>query len=181
MKQSQITFWCHEIIRSQAPTDGFYIDATMGKGNDTLFLCELAGENGYVLAFDIQEEALINTRKRCQDLNNIVYIKDNHLNFGKYIKEEVKLFVFNLGYLPGCSTEIITESDNTLKTFIKAYEYLQDGYIAITFYRGHKGGNDEYIKIDDYIKKHGISIQEKYREFKHANEPLSYIIRKHIS
>ena len=44
-----------------------------------------------------------------------------------------------------------------------------------------KGGNDEYIKIDDYIKKHGISIQEKYREFKHANEPLSYIIRKHIS
>ena len=54
-------------------------------------------------------------------------------------------------------------------------------------YDGHKllvdlcYRNDEYIKIDDYIKKHGISIQEKYREFKHANEPLSYIIRKHIS
>lgn len=36
MKQSQITYWCHEIIRSQAEEGGYYIDATMGKGNDTL-------------------------------------------------------------------------------------------------------------------------------------------------
>lgn len=44
IKQSQITYWCHEIIRSQAEAGGCYIDATMGKGNDTLFLCELARE-----------------------------------------------------------------------------------------------------------------------------------------
>ena len=31
MKQSQITYWCHEIIRSQAEEGGYYIDATMGK------------------------------------------------------------------------------------------------------------------------------------------------------
>lgn len=61
MKQSQITFWCHEVIRLQAPEGGFYIDATMGKGNDTLFLCELAKEKGKVLAFDIQKDALIQT------------------------------------------------------------------------------------------------------------------------
>ena len=63
MKQSQITFWCHEVIRSQAVREGFYIDATMGKGNDTLFLCELAGEKGHVLAMDIQEEAICATRE----------------------------------------------------------------------------------------------------------------------
>ena len=58
MQQSQITRWCHEIMRSQAPEGGFYIDATMGKGKDTLFFCRLAGESGHVLAFDIQQEAL---------------------------------------------------------------------------------------------------------------------------
>ena len=63
MKQSQITYWCHEIIRSQAEEGGYYIDATMGKGNDTLFLCELAGEKGKVLAFDIQQEALDVTKE----------------------------------------------------------------------------------------------------------------------
>ena len=52
MNQSQITYWCHEVIRSQSRQGGYYIDATMGNGNDTLFLCELAGDDGHVLAFD---------------------------------------------------------------------------------------------------------------------------------
>ena len=62
-KQSQITHWCHEIIRSQAVRGGFYIDTTMGKGNDTRFFCELAGDEGHILAFDIQKEALEATEK----------------------------------------------------------------------------------------------------------------------
>lgn len=63
MKQSQITYWCHSIIRSQVKEGGFYIDATMGKGNDTLFLCQLAGEHGSVYAFDIQEAAFAAAEK----------------------------------------------------------------------------------------------------------------------
>lgn len=50
MRPSQITDWCHEIIRSQAAAGGFYIDATMGNGKDTLMLCTLAGKAGSVLA-----------------------------------------------------------------------------------------------------------------------------------
>ena len=45
-----------------APREGNYIDATMGKGNDTLLLARLAGEQGQVLAFDIQKEALDMTK-----------------------------------------------------------------------------------------------------------------------
>lgn len=168
----------HKYFRSLISSDDISVDMTMGNGNDTYYLSKLSKK---VYAFDIQDEALLSTKQRCRDLSNIIYIKDNHLNFDKYIKENVRLFVFNLGYLPGSDADIITESDNTLKTFIKAYEYLKDGYIAITFYRGHKGGNDEFVRIDDYIKKHGIFLQEKYREYKHANEPLSYIIRKRTS
>ena len=58
MNPSQITEWCHQIIQSAAKRDGLYVDATMGKGHDTRLLCELAGEKGQVLAFDIQPEAL---------------------------------------------------------------------------------------------------------------------------
>ena len=64
MRQSQITQWCQAIIESQAVKEGLYIDATMGKGGDTVFLCRLAGENGHVLAFDVQEEALHLTKER---------------------------------------------------------------------------------------------------------------------
>ena len=55
MKSFQITEWCHELFLMQAVTGGTYIDATMGNGHDTLFLCELAGKEGQVLAFDIQK------------------------------------------------------------------------------------------------------------------------------
>lgn len=72
MKQSQITLWCHEIIRSQAAEGGFYIDATMGKGNDTLFLCGLAGEAGSVLAFDIQRQALLYTEDLLKSYGRVV-------------------------------------------------------------------------------------------------------------
>ena len=37
------------------------VDATMGNGKDTQFLCELVGETGRVYAFDVQEEALERT------------------------------------------------------------------------------------------------------------------------
>src|SRR5680860_1447257 len=45
------------------------VDCTMGNGNDTAFLCQLVGDNGKVYAFDIQEGAVINTRKKLQALD----------------------------------------------------------------------------------------------------------------
>ena len=63
MNLYQITTWVHELFRLQVKEEGVYIDATMGNGHDTLFLCEMAGEKGKVLAFDIQERALEATDK----------------------------------------------------------------------------------------------------------------------
>ena len=40
----------------------FCIDATAGRGNDTVFLCELVGQIGQVIAFDIQNDAVISTK-----------------------------------------------------------------------------------------------------------------------
>ena len=42
---------------------GNAVDCTMGNGHDTLFLAELAGENGHVTAFDIQSAAVENTKR----------------------------------------------------------------------------------------------------------------------
>ena len=38
------------------------VDATMGRGRDTLALCRLVGEAGRVYAFDVQLAALLETR-----------------------------------------------------------------------------------------------------------------------
>ena len=41
MRSLQITDWCHAVFQTFVLRDGVYVDATMGKGRDTLFLCRL--------------------------------------------------------------------------------------------------------------------------------------------
>ena len=101
MNNSQITHWCHEIIRSQAPKGGFYIDATMGKGNDTAFFCELAGEEGEVLAFDVQVKAIEATAGLLIEkglAERATLIMDGHEKMKKYVV--IKNEYFNRGNNP---------------------------------------------------------------------------------
>ena len=54
----------HAHLQSWIHAGDFVIDATAGNGKDTEFLCGLVGREGKVLAFDIQEQAVENTKKR---------------------------------------------------------------------------------------------------------------------
>ena len=58
---------CHEFLTAHLTPGGLYLDATCGNGNDTLFLCRLAGSNGRVLGMDIQPKAVERTNKRLAD------------------------------------------------------------------------------------------------------------------
>ena len=57
----------HQLLKEIVSEGDHVIDATMGNGNDTLFLAELVGSTGHVYAFDIQEQAVENTRKKLAD------------------------------------------------------------------------------------------------------------------
>ena len=52
------------------------VDATMGNGGDTAFLCKLVGETGHVYAFDVQQEALDRTAARLD-----VGIRDGRVSY----------------------------------------------------------------------------------------------------
>ena len=51
----------HDFMRRMVQPGAKCIDATAGKGRDTMLLCQLAGESGHVLAFDIQVDAIRQT------------------------------------------------------------------------------------------------------------------------
>lgn len=166
----------HKYIKTLVTNKDTVVDMTVGNGNDTVYLCSLAKK---VYGFDIQEKAIQNTKAKTKDYSNLILINDSHSNIDKYINEDVKLVIFNLGYLPNSNSNIITNKDTTLIAFKKAYELLVDGgYIVITFYIGHKGGDDEYYYLDRYIKNNNINIIEKYKENKNLLEPITYIIKK---
>lgn len=151
------------------------VDMTLGNGNDTLFM---AKHSKKVYGFDISKQAISNSSERLKDLDNVILIHDNHINFDKYINEQVDMFIFNLGYLPHSDLSSVTKADETLIAFDKAYKYLHKGaYIVITFYIGHIGGKDEYYLLESYIKENRLPVLETYRQNK-IDSPITYIIRK---
>lgn len=142
------------ICESKLSEGDIAVDCTMGNGNDTAFLCSLVGEKGKVYAFDIQEEAVINTRRKLQELKLLEraeLILDGHQNIDKYMKEQVQLVIFNLGYLPKGNHDITTQEETTIEAVQKSLAILKpDGIILLIVYSGHENGKQEKKALDSF-------------------------------
>lgn len=133
------------------------IDATMGNGNDTVFLSKIVGTKGKVYSFDVQGIALKNTNEKLIENNigkEVELILDGHENMDKYIKEKVKLVMFNLGYLPKLSHEITTKSETTIVALEKSLNLLdKNGVVLLVIYHGHENGKKEKVDIEAFTSK----------------------------
>lgn len=163
---------------------GVLVDFTMGNGYDTLYLCTLVPE-GKVYAFDIQNEALVNTRKRLDDASvtaDVTLICDSHSNADKYISEEIDGGMFNLGYLPGGDKNIHTSHESTIKAVRDAIGILKKGgVLVISVYPGHAEGKVEgemlLEMLENYDKKsYGIS---RYHIVNSSDSPYVITIEKY--
>jgi len=159
----------HEIIKKVAGQGDIVVDATAGNGNDTLFLAHLVGSEGIVYAFDIQEIAILNTKKKLEEAkvyDRVKLINDGHENIDKYINKNVKAVMFNLGYLPKGDHSRATKGKTTIKAIEKCLEILQaEGVITIVIYYGGDSGFEEKDEILSYIrsidsKKYSVLVHE---------------------
>ena len=131
-------------LRNVRP-DATVADFTMGNGNDTAFLCALVPQ-GRVYAFDVQEEALQNTRAllRERGLENAVLIRDGHENLKRYLPGPIAAGMFNLGYRPGSDHTVHTRPETTLRAVTDAMELLEKGgVLVICVYPGDEIGAAE--------------------------------------
>lgn len=131
------------------------VDCTMGNGNDTAFLCELVGEEGKVYAFDIQESAIENTKRRLEDLGfekRAQLILDGHEKVDQYVKERVQFIIFNLGYLPKGDHSITTKKETTLEAVEKGLGLLKkNGIMLLVLYPGHESGREEREELLEMV------------------------------
>lgn len=144
-------------IKEHVQKNGIYIDATCGRGNDTLFLSEFIEEKGKVIALDIQKEAILSTQKLLEEHNrckNVSMFLDTHLNIGKYAEREtVDCIMFNLGWLPKGSHHITTKSETTIKAIEKSLSLIKPkGIISILIYHGKSLGYTEKDAVLEYLK-----------------------------
>ncbi len=137
------------------------IDATMGNGNDTLYLAKKVGPDGKVYAFDIQQQAIDQTRRLLERNNifNVQLIQDDHSRLSSHVSERIRLFVFNLGYLPGSDKSVTTQTDTTIKAIQEALSLLEvNGLGLIVIYPGHAEGTREKESVLEWASQ--LSLYE---------------------
>ena len=141
------------MIRSIREGDSV-VDATMGNGKDTLFLCELVGEKGHVYAFDVQAEAVERTKERVQEAGfgeRTTLFLAGHETMAQHVKAPVQAVMFNLGWLPGAEHIVTTKTDTTLEAVRAACDLIASGgIVTVCVYPGHEEGTRELSALLEY-------------------------------
>lgn len=142
------------ILRAVEPGDTV-VDATMGNGHDTQMLCETVGPEGRVYAFDVQAQAVEETRNRlrAQGLDGRAeLILSGHEHMAEYVKGPVKAVMFNLGWLPGGDHEVTTRWETTRTAVESALNLLSPmGVLVICAYPGHAEGEREKQELAAFL------------------------------
>lgn len=160
------------------------VDFTMGNGHDTLFLSRAVGREGKVYAFDIQQAALDSTAALLQKAgapNNYTLIKDSHHKMKDYVKEPIRVGMFNLGYLPGGDKSITTMHETTLPAIEAGVELLaRDGCLLIAVYPGHEEGSVEGRLIEERLAEYNRSriLTAKFKLVNSPASPFFFLVEK---
>jgi len=156
------------------------IDATAGNGHDTVFLAKLVGEAGEVIAFDVQEQAIVSTRERLAAeglLDRVKLVHGSHGSIAKHAAaKSVAAVMFNLGYLPGGDHAVITRTEETLQALDGALEALRSGgLLTIVCYPGHEGGDQESAAVVAWAEQRGAEVFRRVDTLKPA--PFLVLVR----
>jgi len=163
-KPVRLTELAHAWIRPFAVQGKFAIDATAGNGHDTAFLAECLGETGRVLAFDLQELAIANTRRRLVGAglaDRVQLHRGSHGEIESWLPEEargrVSAVMMNLGFLPGSDHAVLTTPEETLRFLEGVLPFMADrAAISVLCYRGHEGGMEEHAAVSEWMREAGI-------------------------
>lgn len=132
------------------------IDATAGRGHDTLQLCRLVGDSGHVTAFDIQQDAVDSTKKLLLE-NGVSDRADvllrSHSEMDELFEEEtVSAITFNFGWLPKGDHNIFTKKETSIPAIEKGLRLLKNGGImTLILYYGRETGFEERDALLEFL------------------------------
>lgn len=148
----------HHLMREKVHKGDHVLDATVGKGNDTLLLSQLVETEGIVYGFDLQSKAIEITSNRLDNesiYKNTKLFNKSHSQLTEFLPQDEKLqfAIFNLGYLPAGDKSIITQAETTVQAIDQTLSLLdKDGLLLIASYVGHPGGMEEFDQVHFHLE-----------------------------
>ena len=142
--------------------DGIYVDGTLGRGGHSKLILEKLNSNGKLYCFDIDSQAIQESKEILKDYKNVEYIHDNYANMGKYINK-VDGILLDLGV----SSPQFDEAD-------RGFSYRFDGPLDMRM-----NLDDEisaYEVINNYSKERLEDVLRNYGEERNYRRIVSKII-----
>lgn len=148
----------HRVIRETVHEGDLCMDATAGRGRDTLLLATLVGDSGHVFSMDIQKEAMESTRALLREHGmegRASVILQSHSEMASLAEEgTVSCITFNFGWLPGGDHTVFTKKETSLEAIRQGLALLKDGGVmTLILYYGKETGFEERDAILDFLPR----------------------------
>lgn len=184
-----LTSEAHQRVADVVRSSEVVIDATAGNGHDTLILARLVGPSGTIYAFDLQAEAIEQTRQRLEGWQGQLHLLqadhaelEVHLNSAHH--ERIAAVMFNLGYLPGGDKQFVTRTDSTLAAMRASLEQLRPGGIlTVVAYPGHAEGaieTEAVVKMLMGLDASQFLFEEIGSGSDRPDAPRLFVVRKSV-
>ncbi len=190
---TSILGFAQQLIRQSVQPNDIVVDATLGTGNDALFLLSQLNKKGLLFGFDVQKDAILRTKSRLSSnitstiLSPFVLFHESHANWQYRIPQhycgKIGAVMFNLGYLPnGENDNIITETHSTITALQTACHWIRpNGIITIVVYPGHYGGRHESEHVFNWcssLDQNEFHVLRYQLCNKHDHSPFLLAIKK---
>lgn len=143
--------------------DGIYVDGTLGRGGHSKRILEKL-KNGRLYCFDLDEEAIRESKEFLKDYNNVFFIHDNFKNIANYV-EHADGILLDLGV----SSPQFDEGD-------RGFSYRYDGPLDM---RMDKDGNlSAYEVVNEYSIEKLEKILREYGEERFARRIAGQIVKQ---
>ncbi len=163
LKSFSVLDLAHQFLRAHVQPGDLCVDATAGRGFDTALLCELVGESGRVLSFDIQEDAISSTKTLLEQrglASRAELLLKSHAEMADRIQPEtVSAMVFNFGWLPGGNHDIFTRAETSVEAVRQGLSLLKPGGVmSLSIYYGRNNGYGERDALLEFLS--GVDSRE---------------------
>ena len=149
--------WAEELLRQAVGEGSRVVDATLGNGYDTQWLCGLVGDDGHVYGFDVQQAAVDQTAARLEKeglSQRASLFCVGHQHVKEYVDEEIDAAVFNLGWLPGSDRSVRTQRETAMRAVEDCLDLLKEGgLMTICAYPGHDEGREELNALIQWAER----------------------------